>query len=299
MVSSTINAQQHLSGYLLHPTVMDATLHLSMAALSPSKAGSAEAVTRVPAGLAALLVAPMRSCHTAFPLAAPQPAVANGSVLCSYRLLADAQGACLELADLVAKEVKALPAAKADMVQSASDAIPEAELLYETQWQAVSAAEHGLAQPAAGDLVAAISRSTRLARPAGRRAGRYGRYAELDGTTDFSGALPSKAARVMAVMEPKASMPASKAVARLLQLWQQSAAHLPGGAMHLVTASMSEPGLARSASSGCDVSAAAMWALMRVAAAEIPGVAIGGTALSATSSLIKVRMEERLLHQQS
>ena len=60
----------------------------------------------------------------------------------------------------------------------------------------------------------------------------------------------------------------------MLQLWQETARRLTGGALHLIT-----PGVAQSAAGSGEggVAAAALAALMRVAAAENPSVSITGS----------------------
>jgi hypothetical protein len=282
-----VDVQAHVQGYNLHPAVMDATLHLSMAALKPGS----RITTRVPAGLAALRVHPMPNCQAATSIAHPQAPAADDSVQCSYRLLAE-QHSCLELADLVARDVGPLPAAA--QPAATADEIPEAELLYETQWQAVAAAQHtqGIADSSAADLVAALAGAH-----ANKRTAQHTptiAQSVVAANADVPVAVPTTSARVLAVLgQPAGSSPlqASHAVTRLLQLWQQCARRLAGGSMQLVTcggdASMSSA--CRSGGGGRE-SASGLWALMRVAAAENPTAVISGVICDAARNEMQMKV---------
>ena len=287
IAAQAIDAQRHLSGYRLHPALTDATLHLSAAALPAAGDGPAKGPTRVPSGLAAILVSPLHGCTTAFPVAQPQPPSADGSVLCSYRM-ASSQGCSLQLCNLLAKELAAAPVAAPVRESAALDGVPEAELLYETQWQAVGSSTAGPLQSA--DAVFALGEAVPRDSPTGIPImGYMGKRRELDGSSGSFSDLPARSARVTAQLRAAQGGNVVGTVSRMLQLWQKAAPRLAGGALHLIT-----PGAAHSAAGTPEggVAAAALAALMRVAAAENPGVSITGSeqALALPAHAHKVRI---------
>ena len=149
-VAANVTAgSQHGSGYLLHPAVADATLHLSAAAAQTSSPQR----TRVPTGLTALSVPARAPQGRLTPLATPAPAAADGSIMGSYLLASAAAGAVLQLDGLVIKEMPvSVPARPAAAVEAAAaDRTPAAatDILYETVWQASEAARVHRSLPSA------------------------------------------------------------------------------------------------------------------------------------------------------
>lgn len=272
IAAQAIDVQCHLSGYRLHPALTDATLHLSAAALPAASTSSAKGgTTRVPSGLAAILVTPLGSCAAIFPVAQPQAPAADGSVLCSYRM-ASAQGSCLQLCDLLAKELAPMPAAQRGE-SAALDSVPESELLYETQWQAATSSLAGPSHSA--DALFALGEAVPGDSPTGvPLKGYMGKRREQEGLAGRFLALPAKSAKVTAQLGAAERGNAIGVVSRMLQLWQVTAPRLAGGALHLIT-----PGVGQSAAGSGEggVAAAALAALMRVAAAENPSVSITGS----------------------
>ena len=135
----------HDPAFCAHPTAFDATLHL-LGAAAQSAAGQPQPL-RVPALIDGLI------CHASaaedlFPVAMPAQSLADG-VQCSYRMLGK-QGPVLELGHLLAKEVQQpKPAA------SAEEAV-DWHITYETQQQAVQAAQLAPGQPSALHVLAAL-----------------------------------------------------------------------------------------------------------------------------------------------
>ncbi len=273
LATSPVSAQQHLSGYRLHPALMDATLHLSAAALPAS--GAKSGVTRIPAGLAAVMSVPLGAlCRHVCPLAQPSAPVADGSVLCEYKLLAEGAGCPLQLSGLLAKEAGPMPAAgsaAAGAAKAEEEAIPESELLYETQWQAVSSLG-GAAVPSAD-----VQSNFALGRPA-RRTAMQGHVLTSGKALSPFPALPARPARVKARFSSgSAQENASSAVTRMLELWQRAAPDLAGGALALATQGAAGRGDGSIARPGSGPGAGApRWALARVAASENPSVAVSG-----------------------
>ena len=139
VAATVIAGPHHGSGYLMHPAVLDATLHLSAAAASPS----APQRVRVPTSLSALSV-PTRAPHGRLtPSATPQSSAADGAISCSFLLASTATGAVLQLDGLVVKEMPmSVPARPAAATTEPNKTVPEThtELLYETVWQVSEAA---------------------------------------------------------------------------------------------------------------------------------------------------------------
>ena len=146
VAGSVTAGRQHASGYLMHPSILDATLHLSAAAAAPEAAQR----IRVPSSLATLRIPLQAPQGSLTPLATPLPAAADGSVTCSFSLSSAAAGA-LQLCSLVIKEmpvpVRPRQAAKEDSAPALAPAT--AQLVYEAVWQASKAARGGADQPTA------------------------------------------------------------------------------------------------------------------------------------------------------
>lgn len=281
-----VSAQHHLPGYWLHPALTDATLHLSAAALPTAHDSASKGPTRVPSGLEALVVTPLRGAGQAFPVAQPQVPSQDGSVLCSYRM-ASAQGCALQLCDLLAKELAPMPVDKAS--QAPVEEVPESELLYEMQWQAVGISPADEMADSA-DAVFSLGEEVSVDSPVGVPTAAYSskKQGAEDADECFS-AIPARSAKVTAKLGASQADNAAAAVSRMLQLWQQAAPRLSGGSLHL-----SVPLVTESLARGCrsDVAAAALQALVRVAAAEYPGTSVTASqhALALPAHSQKVRM---------
>ena len=270
-----------MSGYRLHPALLDAMLHLSAAALPPAAADGAAkpGATRIPAGLASVLSERVAArCQSLFPLAQPGAPAAGSAVLCNYKLLAAGAGPCpLQLDGLLAKEAGPGLAARAPVSTAAraDEDVPASELLYEAQWQAVSSLAAPGASPATGrDSVFALGRP-------GRSTGLTGHMLCSSGGQSPAlafPALPAKAAKITAHLSGHASEDAAAAaVTHMLELWQRAEPNLAGGALTLATLGSSGRGGDAMAGPGRGAAVgAALWALARVAASENPGVAVSG-----------------------
>lgn len=281
IAAQEVAPQRHMSGYRLHPALTDATLHLSAAALpiaTDAKAGP----TRVPSGLAAIQAHPLqKGAATVHPAAQPRPPMSDGSVLCNYSM-SSAHGCSLQLVDLLAKELGPMPASSqpSDATSTAAVAqdLPESELLYETQWQAVGSFQADAAPNA--DVLFALEGISPGAGSAGLPTAAYSskRTKQLGSYGSRFPALPARSARVTAQLGGRGGGNAIAAVTRMLQLWQQAAPCLAGGALHLIA-----PGTTDSAGGngqGAAAAAAAVAALLRVAAAENPSVSVTGSELA-------------------
>ena len=277
-----VSAQAHLSGYRLHPALLDATLHLSAAALPP--AGSTPATTGatlVPAGLGAILATRLASgCQCIAPVAEPRAPEADGSTLCSYKLLPGA-GCALDLCDLLAKKLPAAAAVVSPAAHQTAPAedVPASELLYETLWEAVHA-EHQAGSPLGG--TGSVFELGRPARGSARAGHRLCSGSTASSRAAAFPALRQKPAALTASFSgSRPEAPAAGAATRMLELWQRAAPDLAsGGALALATqgavaqehcAGAWPIGTGNGAAAG-----AALWALARVIASENPSVAVSG-----------------------
>ena len=259
---------EHASGFCMHPAILDASLHLSAAAI-PN--GSSEvAVTRVPVSISALAITASKHGDAPIPLAQPSEPQQDGSVLCQNKLLAGSK-CSVQVCDLLAKQAGPLPSALTTSVAEADD-VPVSELLYEMQWQTISVASHNLGtqQPrfALTRPPAGIGRESFAAA--------YGRAApskvSLLGSSDAHSGLcavlnPTSSRR----QGPRGAGVAVQAVSALLELWQTASAQLHGSPVSLLTKAQLGADLAGSNSVDM-ASSAAVAALMRVAASENPGM---------------------------
>ena len=270
---------EHLSGYRVHPTILDASLHLSAAAVLTDTPEAA--VTRVPVGISVLSITDLKQGETCIPLAQPSRPEHDGSVLCQYRLLA---GSCsIQVSDVLAKKARPLSSALlhapgvADMIMS--------ELLYEKEWQVTTLASRSSVpqQPyfALTGPIAGVAKKGFVAA--------YGQVAPNDallsrtalGCTGLCALLNPFRGRCQGLQAIGA--PVQAAIA-LLELWQTMSTQCLGKAVSLLTTAHHSTDLA--GSNSCDVaSAAAASALMRVAAAENPGIDIACVTCSALTPM--------------
>lgn len=256
----------HLAGYLVHPTAMDATLHLTAAA-PPSGPAKSEG-TKVPTGLACLLVrldaAPSRAVH---PLAVPDAAPAPGSGhRCSFQMLQPPAPAAFTITDLLVKQLPAPVAAPAPSPAPAV-AVPtpaDSSALYEIQWQAASssAAVDAAAPPPGGA-------SWRLTRSAEAATAPVLAGSAL--TVDFA----SAGSRL-------STTNGSSSTLRGLEMLQRLP---PGGTLAVRTrgAFVAAPSAALQGTAADSAASAAVAALARVAANELPSAHI--TSLDAHPSV--------------
>ena len=275
---------RHCSGYRMHPALLDATLHLAAAAVPRPAQGASPGPTRVPVGAAAFAAAGAGAHGGAlFPAALPLAPAADGSAVCEYAL-AGPGGAVAAVHGLLTRTLPAPTAqpSAAGSVRSADrhaaaleQASQPASLLYEPEWQAHTP----LAPPASRpDPLrpprAATFDLARGLRPRGAPAHARGSPA-LTAACHVDIVLGASAA---------ASLPAAAVVARALEAWHCAAAAAPS-AVTLLTAGASPAAAPQPAGSGRAPAAAgaALWALARVAAAENPGIRVGGNERSPLS----------------
>ena len=277
-----VSAQVHLSGYRLHPALLDATLHLSAAALPPAGNGPAKTGgTLVPAGLGAILTSRLPAgCPRVAPIAQPSaPDEADGSALCSYQLLLPGAGCALDLCNLLAKQLMPVAAVPPQQAAAVEDVLAS-ELLYETQWEAVHAERR------TGSPLLEAGSTFELGRPA-RGSARRDHRLRGGGAASRAGEFPAlrgKPAALTASFCGGGSAPylagsAAGAAARMLELWQRAAPDLAGGSLLLATYGVANQEQSAGAGRGGDGSAAAgaaLWALARVIASENPSVAVSG-----------------------
>ena len=296
-----------MSGYVLHPAIADAALHLSAAAIKPRQAGKA---VRVPASLGALqvrlwLFSSMECTHVlqrtllspgclcrghstlilncnfvqmhrlqasaVHPLALPSPESPDGTVLCKYSLHQHG-GVRLQLADLVAKEMRALPAMhKVDGIvsQTAEEVAATAEFLYETQWQA--------AQPERDTTVMADVMSPAAELAIGPRtllSHKQPRYMlAAPGRPAFPTLPPRSTILVSAAASAASTDPASAAL-RFMQLWQGASSAVSHGRLLLATQGATLADLGAHDKTAL-VGGSAVAVVLRVAAMEAQDTAFG------------------------
>lgn len=269
---------EQVSGYCLHPAILDATLHLSAAAL-PTDTTKA-AITRVPVGISALSVAHLKQGDVPVPLAQPSEPQRDGSVMCQYKLLTGSK-CSLQMRDLLAKQARPLPSAPPG-ADTQSEDIPMSELLYETQWQVATSASRGtVPQQPCFALTRPVRGSVKE-----RLAAAYGRAATSEAP------VPQARNGLCAVLNPISNsrqrlhgiQPAMKAVTAMLELWQTMSAQCHGKPVSLLTRAQLGTDVAGSHSHDV-ASRAALSALMRVAAAESPGINIACTTSSPLEAL--------------
>ncbi len=134
------NHQDHISGYRIHPAVLDACLHSSAAAAPKPQPGMPQAL-RVPAGFAVMRMNPLQG-PCVWPLAQPSEPASDGSVLCSFCIQGTSPGHGMRLHGLMAKPMPVAsahkPAAAAASARGSASIAPE-EILYEIEWQCVEA----------------------------------------------------------------------------------------------------------------------------------------------------------------
>ena len=261
---------EHLSGYRVHPSILDASLHLSAAAIHTDTPEAA--ATRVPVGISVLTVTDLKQGHTPIPLAQPSRPEQDGSVLCQCRLLAG-NTCSIQVSDLLAKQARPLSSAPLHAPAGVADVLMS-ELLYEKQWQVATLASRGsvpqqpyfaLTRPIAGTVKKGFAAA-------------YGQVAPKDellsqaalARTGLCALLSPFSSRCQGLQAIGAPVQAASA---LLELWQTMSTQCHGKPVSLFTTGQLSTDLA--GSNSCDVtSTAAAAALMRVAAAENPGIAI-------------------------
>lgn len=317
MATVSVSQQEHVTGYRIHPAVMDACLHSSAAAAPKPQPGTTQAL-RVPAGFAALRMSPLQppAINTLAQLKEPAP---DGSVLCGFGMQGGAQGHAMSLQGLIARPMP-VPAVQnpTTAAAKASAVMQPEQILYEIEWQSVDAipaqigpmhaGSHAQSMPAmsfrqAQQLVLGTSSKRRGSRQQQLFQGII-RPASYSGTKmaegHASGELEMAGADVAATFgalvhqtsdlgqsSSHGEMSPAGAVSRLLELIQKAGAGA-GGKLSMTTmgalpALPAMPGATqkRPVSMRAGISGAAMWALLRVAAMEYPKTSFGGHDVSA------------------
>ena len=119
------------SGYHMHPSLMDATLHLLAAALFHRD--SKPATTMLPVGMDAIACSGIALKDQALSIAQPSSNYSQKSVLCQYKMLSN-QYHIMHIKDLLAREAKTFGNPKH---KHTSDEFvpPSSKFLYELHWQ--------------------------------------------------------------------------------------------------------------------------------------------------------------------
>lgn len=264
------------SAYFLHPAAADATLHLSAAANTPADSAVSSAtktVTRVPTGLACLVVPQAPVSGPLHPLARPearlQPPRPDGSLRCSFRLTPPAPDAtsAFQLCDLVVKEMAAAapqPAAAAAAPQHQKAAAEPADVLYEIQWQAANSGgvQELISSPAAQQLLWQATRKTSA-------------YSQAAGLGPQS--VPAALSANFGGRASKLSAAAVEATMQGLELLQRTTSQLPASSsLRLRTRGAFQPlPVAGQQEAAAAAAGAAVAALAKVAANEYPAAGIG------------------------
>jgi len=281
VAATVIAGPQHGSGYLMHPAVLDATLHLSAAAAS----ASAPQRVRVPISLTVLSV-PIRAPQGRLtPFATPQTAAADRAITCSFLLSSTATGAVLQLDGLVVKEmpmsVPARPAAATTRLMEAGPGTIT-ELLYETVWQVSEAARVQLSSS-----LPAVQQPALHPRAVRQVEGMPLDASKFDAALAAVGAptqLHIDAATLLRHGSSGAQGSASTVATAAMHGIELLRRHLPSGnggaGLQLVTCGASPPTSAMAGHTregeAAAASGAALAALMRVAATENPGIRVRG-----------------------
>lgn len=258
-----------LSGFCMHPAVLDATLHLSAAALPTNS--TKPSVTRVPAGISSLVISNLKHGNTPVPLAQPSKPQQDGAVLCQYKLLAGSV-CSVQLSDLLAQEARPMLSAQPS-TSAASAQVATSELLYETQWQVASAASSAPLGNVPQQPCFALNK------PTGGIVGQH--VIAAFGKAAFGEVPLSQAGqvqhglRVLLDHGPQSTGSSVQSVNAMLELWQSMAAQCQGTSVNILSKAHLGSDLA-GINQADPISTAAVSALMRVAAAENPGVSFAG-----------------------
>ena len=278
VVATVTAGPKHGSGYLMHPAVLDATLHLSAAAAS----ASASQRVCVPTSLAALSVPARAPQGRLTPLATPQTTAADAAITCSFLLSSTAAGAVLQLAGLLIKEMPvSVPARPTAAVATTPEPQPATDLLYETVWQVSEAARMLSSSPPAMQQPVVHPRTVRYIE------GIPPDTSEIDAALTAVSAhsqLQIDAARLLRRGLTSAHGSASTVAIAAMHCIELLRRHLPlandGAGLQLVTCGASPPTSTmaghRHEGEAAAESGAALAALMRVAATENPSLRIRG-----------------------
>lgn len=258
-----------LSGFCMHPAVLDATLHLSAAALPMNS--TKPSVTRVPAGISSLAISNLKHGDIPVPLAQPSKPQQDGAVLCQYKLLAGSV-CSVQLSDLLAKEARPEPSAQPD-TSAASAQAATSELMYETQWQVASAASSAPSGNVPQQPCFVLNK------PTGGIVGQhviaaFGKAASSEVPLSEAGQV-QRGLRVLLGRGPETTKSSVQSVNAMLELWQSMSAQCQGTSVSILSKAHLGSDLAR-INQADTTSTAAVSALMRVAATENPGVSFAG-----------------------
>lgn len=148
---------KHTSGYMTHPAVMDAALHLAAGISDPSQ----PLVLRVPASVAAVCAQGLHPTRI-YPSASQTSSIGD-TVTCGIKLCSGLSSSKAEVSGLVAKEMVTMGSKQTEEVV--------ADFLYETEMQAcqLSSGKTSLERPFVASL--GYSRTARL---------RYGQLTQQD-----------------------------------------------------------------------------------------------------------------------
>ena len=291
----TADPQRHCSSYHTHPAVLDATLHLAAAAAPASGSGRGAAPTHVPVGAAAVVGLGVGARGGAlYPTAHPLALELDGSAACDYRLAGQA-GATVDIQGLITRALvtavlqqaaagvesaspyrqgRTAPAAGGSAAERALQAASSpGNLLYEPQWQARSPL-----QPRTAPHAAAVRVDL---------AGSWRPRRSQQGSSSSLPRLPAKADMEIRFIKgtPAAALPVGVVLARALEAWQSATPALSGGSARLLTVGAAPAAAPQAPHARVGAAAGgALWALLRVAASEYPGIRVSGSNLSALAA---------------
>ena len=262
------------SGYHMHPSLMDATLHLLAAALF--NRDSKPATTMLPVGMDAIACSGIALKDQALSIAQPSSNYSKQSVLCQYKMFSN-QYHIMHIKDLIAREAKTFGNPK-HMHTSDKFVVPSSKLLYELHWQVEKPKHSCLVHNITvsnGEYLKQFESVHLIHQPDGlcmqhKQQSNQSSSCQSDHLRDDDGAkLECNKAEIKSSEPVIATM---QLVNRLLQIWQNMSAEWQYKQVILITRRHLGTYMARADSS--DYVHEAFAALMRVAAAENPNMQI-------------------------
>ena len=257
-----------LSGYHMHPLLMDATLHLLAAALF--NRDSKPATTTLPVGMDAIACSGIALKDQALSIAQPSSEYSNNSVLCQYKMFSN-QYHIMHIKNLLAREAKIFGNPKHKHT-SDEFVFPSSKLLYELHWQVEKPKHSCLVHNISvsnGEYLKQFESVHLIHQPDGlwtqhKQHPTQSSSRQSDHIRDDNGAaLECNKAEIKSSEPVIATM---QLVNRLLQIWQNMSAEWQYKQVMLITRRHFGTYMARADSS--DYVHEAFAALMRVAAAE-------------------------------
>lgn len=251
-----------VKGFINHPAVMDACLHLSATAMSQTSGLPAK--THVPAGFNCLSITrtsggPLPARLRREASTAPSAPASDGSFTCSFHLCGPSAPK-IDIHHLISKAMPDLP--------GASEAVPAqsmpSEMMFEVEEQALQPTPAAFGAPRSAMTLRAVKRATPFA----------------------AGGDASPSAQGVHVLAADAGLlarkPAAVGLAHVIGALQNSLRNGGRGLqIRTVTASLQAAASVSSAQDQTGILGRALWGMLRAASTELPTLTWSGTARSA------------------